>query len=129
MASEAATHELYAEAIRHAADADTYYSELFDVGRPDAPTRVLRTSLIREWEAEGKPPAGSRPREGSAAAHAGPEEFQRYGTAAPARGMSGDVESLAMYAGQSAGLIADVLPAAEIIARLVSEAQEALRSR
>jgi hypothetical protein len=43
--------------------------------------------------------------------------------------MSGDVESLAMYAGQSAALIQDVLPAAEIVSGLVGEARDALGYR
>ena len=126
MATEAAAHALYADAVRRASGTDTYYSELFDVGWPDAPTRVLRNTLIDEWEAAGKPLTGSRPGDGDPAAHAGTVAYQRYGTAAPAKGMSGDVESLAMYAGQSAGLIDDVLPAAEIVSRLANETRDAL---
>ena len=126
MASEAATHPLYAEAVQRASGAATYYSELFDVGWPDAPTRVLRNSLIDEWEAAGRPPAGGRPREGTPAAHEGTASYERYGTASPTRQMTGEVEKLAMYAGQSAGLIDDILPAAEIVARLANEARDAL---
>jgi nitronate monooxygenase len=36
---------------------------------------------------------------------------------------------MALYAGQSAGLVNDVLPAAEIVARIVSEAEQALAAR
>ena len=39
--------------------------------------------------------------------------------------MTGDVEGLAMYAGQSVGLINDVLPAGEIVQQLVSETSAA----
>jgi NAD(P)H-dependent flavin oxidoreductase YrpB (nitropropane dioxygenase family) len=127
MAVEAATHEVYASAVKAATDADTYYSELFDIGWPDAPTRVLRSALIEEWEGDGRPPPGSRTGEGETIAHSGSREFQRFGTASPAADMAGDVDLLAMYAGQSAALIDDVLPAAEIVSRLVAEAQAALR--
>jgi NAD(P)H-dependent flavin oxidoreductase YrpB (nitropropane dioxygenase family) len=42
--------------------------------------------------------------------------------------LTGDVEATALYAGQSVGLVREVLPAAEIVARLVEEAEAALRS-
>jgi nitronate monooxygenase len=127
MAAEAATHPIYARSLSHATGTETYYSKLFDVGWPDAPTRVLRNSLIESWERAGSPPSGRRPGEGEVIAQAGSTEYVRYGTGSPARAMTGDVEALAMYAGQSAGLIDGVCPAREIIARLVAEAEAALR--
>ena len=42
--------------------------------------------------------------------------------------MTGDVEATALHAGQSVGLVREVLPGAEIVARLVEEAEAALRS-
>jgi nitronate monooxygenase len=44
----------------------------------------------------------------------------------PLEGMTGDVEALPHYAGQSAGLTRDIRPAGEVVARLVSEARAAL---
>jgi NAD(P)H-dependent flavin oxidoreductase YrpB (nitropropane dioxygenase family) len=41
--------------------------------------------------------------------------------------MSGDLEAMALYAGQSAGLVDDVAPAADIVARIVTEAMAVLR--
>lgn len=36
---------------------------------------------------------------------------------------TGDLESMAMYAGQSVGLIKEILPAGEVVKSLVEEAQ------
>jgi len=44
----------------------------------------------------------------------------------PLAGMTGDVEALPHYAGQSTGLAQDVRPAGEVVARLVSDARAAL---
>lgn len=44
----------------------------------------------------------------------------------PLTGMTGDVDAMALYAGQSAGLVREVLPAATIVARTVAEARRAL---
>jgi hypothetical protein len=39
-------------------------TELFDVGWPASPHRVLRNSTYERWEAAGSPPSGERPEEG-----------------------------------------------------------------
>ena len=51
--------------------------------------------------------------------------MERYSDILPLPGMTGDVEGLAMYAGQSVGLINDVLPAGEIVQQLVAETSAA----
>ena len=126
MAAEAPTHDVYRDRLLTAGCVDTYYSKLFDVGWPDAPTRVLRNSTVEEWEGAGEPPPGGRPHEGTVVARLGEQLHERYGTAAPVAGMTGDVERLAMYAGQSVGTVRTVQPAADIISTLVVEAQAAL---
>jgi hypothetical protein len=50
--------------------------------------------------------------------------YARYDDMMPTPGMSGDLEAMALYAGQSTGLINDVAPAADIVARIVREATE-----
>ena len=37
--------------------------------------------------------------------------------------MTGDLEALALYAGQSTGLVSRVMPAAEVVTRLADEAR------
>jgi nitronate monooxygenase len=118
---------MYKDRIAAAAETDTVYSSLFDLGWPDAPHRTLRNSTIDRWEAAGRPSSGSRPGEGETVAtgrHGAP--IRRYEEALPDAETSGDLEALALYAGQSCGLISSVEPAGEIVRRLVAEAVQTL---
>ncbi len=40
----------------------------------------------------------------------------------PLRDMRGEIEAMALYCGQSAGLVYDSLPAGEIVARMAQQA-------
>ena len=62
--NEAAAHRVYKERLLTARGEDTVYTELFDIGWPNAPHRVIRTRVVEEWERAGRPPSGKRPDEG-----------------------------------------------------------------
>jgi hypothetical protein len=94
---------------------DTVYGVVFDGGWPDAPHRALRNSTVKAWEAAGRPAPGRRPgehevlpttRDGA--------QLLRYGDDLATADLVGDIEPLALYAGQSSGLIDSVQPAAVI---------------
>ena len=75
----------------------------------------------------GRPARGGRLGEGQTVARtAGGEAVLRYGDANPGRGTSGDWEAMALYAGQSVGLVRDVAPAAALVARIMAQARETL---
>jgi NAD(P)H-dependent flavin oxidoreductase YrpB (nitropropane dioxygenase family) len=120
----------YKEAVVAAKAADTVYSEfLFDVGWPDAPHRVIRNQVVREWEAAGRPPSGKRPGEGTIIGRrtgAYPSEIQRYRSTTPTEEFVGDVELLPFWAGQSCSLVSDVKSAGDIVRDLVREAEEVI---
>jgi NAD(P)H-dependent flavin oxidoreductase YrpB (nitropropane dioxygenase family) len=122
LAEEMPIHDEYRSRLMDAAETDAqWYPDLFAVGWPGAPHRVLRNSTAEAWEAAGSPPLGSRPGEGEVIAHFGDgEEIVRYETAAPMVGTTGDIEALSMWAGQSVALARQPQPAAEIVAELVS---------
>ena len=88
-----------------------------------------RANAVEAWERAGRPAAPARPGEGDVVAR-GPDGtcLYRYGAETPVRGATGDVEALAHYAGQSAGIVEDIRPAATIVDELVRDAAEALRS-
>ena len=54
------------------------------------------------------------------------ETLLRYSDNGPAPGASGEIEATCLYAGQSAGLVHDVVPAGELVRRIVGEAEAAL---
>jgi len=43
-------------------------------------------------------------------------------------GAEGDIEAMAMYAGESAGLVDAIVPAAEVVASTVRQAEDLLRA-
>lgn len=126
-AQEASVHPSYRERLFAAAETDTYYGTLFNIGWPDAPHRALRNSTVDAWEAAGSPETGSRPGEDDPAAfRADGTPISRYASATPAVGMTGDTETLSNWAGQGVGLVTREQPAAEIVRELLKEAERAL---
>ncbi|MGO9881457.1 MAG: NAD(P)H-dependent flavin oxidoreductase [Solirubrobacteraceae bacterium] len=110
---ESAAHERYKTRLVEAQARDTVLTELFDVGWPRSPHRLLRNSTYERWEAAGCPPSWDRPGEGDEVASGVP----RYASNLPSTSIEGDVEAMAMYAGQSVGTISAVEPAAAIVER------------
>lgn len=127
MAAETAAHPRYRELLAGATERDTVHSRLFDIGWPDASHRTLRNSTTEAWEAAGRPASGERPGEGDVLATADDDEIRRYTSVSPRAELTGNIEALSLWAGQSVGLIDDVRPAAEIIRQVIDEAAAALR--
>lgn len=127
-ATEARTHTSYRRRVIDAHAENAHYTRCFDGGWPHAPHRSLRNSTLTAWEAAGSPLTRPRPGEDEVVAvDSEGTPYVRYQDAVPLTGMTGDVDSLALYAGQSAGLIHDVLPAVTIVARTATQAQQAIR--
>ena len=127
--NEAAIHPHYRDRILQASEDDTIYlDELFDIGWPKAPHRVLRNSTVAAWEAAlARPATGQRPGEGDVVATSksrGP--IVRYRSYTPAADAEGDIDALSLWAGQSAALVHKIQPAAEIVREIDSEAQAIL---
>ena len=112
---ECDAHPDYKARLLRAEGRDTVLTQLFDVGW-DAPHRVLRNSTYQRWEAAGRPDPGRRPGEGEELAPG----VVRYAVNLPLAGSEGDVEGMAMYAGQGVGAIGAVESAAEIVERLAA---------
>ena len=113
---ESDAHPRYKASLIEAEARDTVLTDLFNVGWPASPHRVIRNSTYDRWEAAGSPPSGERPGEGEEVASGIP----RYASNPPLAGTDGDIESMAMYAGQSVGAIAEVEPAAGIVERFAA---------
>jgi len=125
---EAAIHARYRERLLHASEDDTVFLDnLFDVRWRDAPHRVLRNKTVAAWETAGRPPSGKRPGEGEVIATSqsvGP--IVRYQSYTPGPDADGDVDAMALWAGQGVGLVSKVQPAAEIVREIVEEAGEVI---
>jgi len=125
---EAAIHPHYRQRLLGASEDDTgYFDDLYDIGWPHAPHRVLRNRIVEEWEAAGRPAPGKRPGEGDVMARSGSQgPIERYRAYTPAPDAEGDMDALSMWAGQGVGLVRKVQPAAEIVREIRDEARAIL---
>lgn len=124
---EAPAHPDYIERVVATGETGTFHSKLFDVGWPDAAHRVLRNATVDLWLEAGRPPSGRRPGEGDVIANgADGSDIVRYSSVSPRVGTTGNVADLSLWAGQGVGLVHEVLPAAQIVHRTVSEAERIL---
>lgn len=120
-AREANIHPIYRDLLLAASGDDTLCSGLFDLGWPDAPVRTLRNSTVQEWEAAGRPSPPDRPGEGDVVAHrADGSPVPRYHFGSPTSVVRGEIEAMALYAGEGVGLVREVRPAAAIVAELAA---------
>jgi NAD(P)H-dependent flavin oxidoreductase YrpB (nitropropane dioxygenase family) len=94
--NEAAIHPRYRERLLKATENDTVFLEqLFDVGWPSAPHRVLRNKTVAAWEAAGRPPSGKRLGEGEVIATSPTSgQIVRYQSYTPGADAEGDIEAL-----------------------------------
>ncbi len=123
---ESGAHPTYKKALLDACDSDTVLGTLFDLGWAGAPSRVLRNETVKAWELAGSPQA--RPAQGEIIARSAMGfEIPRYSSIPPALDVTGDVAAMALYAGQGVGLVRRVEPAAQILSRLVAEAEACRR--
>ena len=108
---EASVHDNYKRAVLAA---DVHETTL--VGRGGLPIRQLKNAFSAKYEAAERAGASSSELN---------EIFKTSSLKAAA--LNGDVEWGKVEAGQSAGLVNDILPAAELLQRLVAETEEARR--
>jgi enoyl-[acyl-carrier protein] reductase II len=104
-------HSKYKQAILNAGDTDTAITS-----RKLLPTRSVKTEFTRrllELEESGASAGDIR-------------EFLGYGRARTGQ-IEGDLENGEAYSGASAGLIKEVLPAAEVVQRLVEDYQKVIK--
>lgn len=125
---EARVHPKYRQSIFQARETDTVYSTLFDGGWPNAPHRVIENSTVADWKSAGSPRAGQRPAEGSVVAQfADGRLIHLYDDTIPLPDMTGKVERLALYAGQSVGLVKEAKSAGAIVQEIVKDAGLAIQ--
>jgi nitronate monooxygenase len=113
-ATESDAHPAWVRAVVDAAAEDAVVSTAFNVGLPEpGPHRVLRSS-IEAAEALTDDQAG--------VVHLAGAEIPvaRFGAVPPTRESTGAVEAMPFYAGQSAGAVRTIQPAAEIMAELAA---------
>jgi nitronate monooxygenase len=129
---EANAHPAYKRRIVESTAADTAYAkDLFDIGWPNAPHRVLRNRVYEEWDAAGRPGRGQRPGEGTVIGRntlssGKTVDWPRYSVGAVTRDFDGDIDYAPLWAGESCSVVNDIKPAGDIVRALVRDADAAL---
>jgi len=126
---EAVAHPLYKARVMAASEEDTVHTLLFGGGWPDAPHRVLRTPFVEQWLAQERRGQEQRPDEpvvGETRMGGEPVPVARFMSLPPSADTTGDIAAMSLYAGQSAGLVGEVKPAAMIVRELAEGARRIL---
>ncbi|GAA0179312.1 oxygenase [Lithospermum erythrorhizon] len=109
----------------------TEYTDVFGRARwPGAPHRVLKTPFFMDWRnLPSDVNEAAQPIIGHATIHGVDKEIRRFAGTVPNATATGDLESMVMYAGEGVGLIKEILPADEVVRRLVEGARRMIHER
>ena len=112
---ESNAHPEYVQALLAATSGDqTVLTTAFGVGWPDAPHRVLASAVAAAEQLD-------RDVVGLVNGPSGPSPVPRFSVVTPSRNATGHIDAMALYAGTGVGAITALLPAAQVVADLVSQ--------
>jgi NAD(P)H-dependent flavin oxidoreductase YrpB (nitropropane dioxygenase family) len=111
--TESGAHPRYVALVLRARATDTALTTTFSTGWPDAPHRVLR-SCVEAAQAFRGDIVGEQHLDSSTT------PIPRFAPPPPGGITTGEIDAMALYAGQSVGMVGDVKPAAAIVAELAS---------
>jgi nitronate monooxygenase len=123
--TESFAHDFHKHRIVAAKAGETVHTDLFAINwPPNSPVRVLRNSVTDEAKTLWGHHPDTLPR-----IVIGDEEgrpLYKFGTDSPLRSTTGDLEQMALYAGEGAALVSGVRPATEIIESMMREAEQTM---
>lgn len=125
--TESFAHHYHKTRVAEARAEDTVLTDVFVLNWPaHAAVRVIGNSVTAPlgFRLLGHDP-DAMPRE--VIAHEDGRPLYRFSTDSPSRLTTGDLEAMALYAGQGVDAIREVVPAAERLRRIVAEADTCLR--
>jgi nitronate monooxygenase len=131
-ATESNAHPTYKRKVLEASEEDTVRTTLFGYGWPNAPHRTLRTRFVEEWlqeESRGSEQRSDEPIVGETLLGGQRIPLLRFMGIPPSTDATGDIESMGLLAGQSAGLVSEIKPAADVIRELVEGAKRIIEGR
>jgi NAD(P)H-dependent flavin oxidoreductase YrpB (nitropropane dioxygenase family) len=129
---ESNAHSIYKRKVLEASEEDTVRTTLFGYGWPNAPHRALRTGFVEEWlkeESRGSEQRSDEPVIGETVLGGEKIPLLRFMGFPPSTDATGDIESMGLLSGQSAGLVHEIKPAADVVRELVERAQRIIESR
>ena len=123
--TESFAHDYHKQRIVDAGLDDTVHTDLFAINwPPNSPVRVLKNSVTAEASQLWGHHPDRLPREVIGEDSGRP--LYKFSTDSPLRSTTGDLERMALFAGQGAGLIGGIRPAAEVLQTMMREAADVL---
>jgi NAD(P)H-dependent flavin oxidoreductase YrpB (nitropropane dioxygenase family) len=129
---EARAHPAYQARVLAASEEDTVRTTLFGREWPHAAHRALRTPFVEEWLRDEERGSESRPDEpilGHTRIAGQSVPLPRFSSFPPSTAVTGDVDSMALLAGESVGLVDRIEPAAVVVEELVAGARRLIEER
>jgi len=127
---ESAVANEYKQRIIGGRACDTAITHVFGRHHPQFnPMRVLRNRVVEEWNdhvADIPADTGTEAPVGEMDLFGQPTPLHRFTNMVPMAGATGDFDELPLLAGEGIGLITDAPPAAEVVDRMIGEAEAAL---
>jgi enoyl-[acyl-carrier protein] reductase II len=128
---ESEAHDGYKARLLAAAGTDTVRTGMFGPDHPEFnPARVLRNRVVTEWQdrvAQIPADTSTLPVIGQMELGGERIEMHKFSYLVPMRDRTeGDLEEMALLAGQGVGLVRDVEPAAAVVAELTEQTRAAL---
>jgi NAD(P)H-dependent flavin oxidoreductase YrpB (nitropropane dioxygenase family) len=130
--AESRAHPHYTQRLLEAGEGGTVRTILFGHGWPNAPHRTLRTAFVEQWlgqEARGQESRLDEQAVGQTVIGGQAMPVLRFLSVPPNGEASGDIDSMALLAGQGVGLIREIKPAGQIVHELVEEARQIISQR
>jgi enoyl-[acyl-carrier protein] reductase II len=113
--------------LLEADEGSTVRTTLFGQPWPNAPHRTLRTAFVEQWlgrEARSQESRPDEPAVGQTVIGGQPMPVPRFVSIPPNGEARGDIDSMALLAGQGVGLVHEIKPAGQIVHDLVEEARQ-----
>jgi enoyl-[acyl-carrier protein] reductase II len=129
---EAYAHAEHKRRIVAATVADTIRTAIFGPEWPDAPMRVLRNRVAREWAGRDDrtpPPPEPPQRIGQTILLGQAYAMPPFSVILPTPDTTGAFDEMCLAAGESAGLVTDLKPAGQIVRDMMDEAQRIITGR
>jgi NAD(P)H-dependent flavin oxidoreductase YrpB (nitropropane dioxygenase family) len=129
---EANVRHDYKQRVVAAGVADTTVTTLFGPEWPDAPARVLRNRVVREWagrEQEALRTAAGAPSIGQTDFLGQDYAMPKFSALLPTPTTTGDLDEMMLAAGESAGLIREIRPAGELARKMMDDAWQIIHGR
>ncbi|MGH9660829.1 MAG: NAD(P)H-dependent flavin oxidoreductase [Bryobacteraceae bacterium] len=129
---EANAHPEYKRRVLSAGASDIARTSIFGPEWPDAPMRVIRNRVVREWEGrDSRTPPQPDPPQFIGTTQLGGEEYRlpKFSVLLATPETEGDFEEMCLAAGESAGLVHQIKPAGQIVRDMMREAELIIRGR